>query len=134
MSPASFPENECFCTDRTLCDMLGDGFFGVSRCQFDAPIVLSWPHFLKAEQRFHDSVEGLRPDKERHGFWFDIQPVTGTTLSAKARIQVNLAVKNMDTFTEMQNVSSREEETISFHLLGHCCLNSTVPRGLISVF
>ena len=29
MSPKSYPENDCYCVDQTLCDMLGDGMFGV---------------------------------------------------------------------------------------------------------
>ena len=45
--------------------------------------VLSWPHFLHAEEKYQNAVEGLNPDPESHGFWFDIQQVTGTTLSAK---------------------------------------------------
>jgi hypothetical protein len=34
-----------------------------------------------------------RPDPEEHGFWFDIQPVTGTTLSASVRVQVNVNIR-----------------------------------------
>ena len=45
--------------------------------------VLSWPHFLNAEEKYQKAVEGLNPDPNSHGFWFDIQQVTGTTLSAK---------------------------------------------------
>ena len=109
MSPESYPENGCFCVDRTLCEMVGDGMFGVSTCQFNAPIVLSWPHFLKADPAFLEKVEGLRPDKDRHGFWFDIQPVTGTTLVAKARLQVNIAIKKIDSYTALKNL---KEDTI----------------------
>ena len=38
------------------------------------------------------------PDEEKHGFWFDIQPTTGTTLTAKARVQINVMVRLVDTF------------------------------------
>ena len=80
--------------------MTGDGMFAVSKCQFDAPIVLSWPHFLHANEGFRENITGIsKPDPEKHGFWFDIQPTTGTTLSAKARIQINLAVQPSDYFT-----------------------------------
>ena len=41
----------------------GDGVFDVTVCQFGAPIVLSWPHFLGAEDKFKDAVEGLNPVK-----------------------------------------------------------------------
>ena len=39
--------------------------FDVTVCQFGAPIVLSWPHFLGAEEKFRDAVEGLEPDRVR---------------------------------------------------------------------
>ena len=58
MSPTSVPENECFCTDEKLCSALGDGMFGISTCQFGAPIVLSWPHFLGANDTYRNAVEG----------------------------------------------------------------------------
>ena len=104
MSPRSVPENDCFCVDETLCEMIGDGMFGVSKCQMEAPIVLSWPHFLHGEQRFLDSVVGMRPNRDRHGFWFDIQQTTGTTLAAKARLQINIALKRMPHYKAMSKV------------------------------
>ena len=41
---------------------------------------------------------------EKHGFWFDIQPTTGTTLSAKARIQINIVIKQDDSFGYLDKV------------------------------
>ena len=76
----------------------------MSACQFDAPIVLSWPHFLGANESFLNAVKGLKPFEEKHGFWFDVQPTTGTTLSAKARVQVNLAIKQTDSFDDISEV------------------------------
>ncbi len=96
MTPRSYPENSCFCdgAEKELCDMIGDGMFAISSCQFDAPIILSWPHFLHANQSYLNSLTGLTPDAEKHSFYFDVQPTTGTTLAAKARIQVS----NLSTF------------------------------------
>ena len=74
-TPRTTPENECFCTDEDLCDVIGDGMFAVSKCQMDAPIVLSWPHFLHANSSFLNAVDGLNPDQDKHGFYFDIQQV-----------------------------------------------------------
>ena len=53
-----YPENSCFCKDEELCQMIGDGMFAVSKCQFNAPIILSWPHFLHANQTFFENVKG----------------------------------------------------------------------------
>jgi len=101
-----YPENQCFCDDEELCKIIGDGMFAVPKCQFKAPIVLSWPHFLHANETFRKHhVTGLEPaDPEKHGFWFDVQPITGTTLSAKARVQINIAVRKDEAFTKIANV------------------------------
>jgi hypothetical protein len=88
--------------------VIGDGLFDVRNCQFDAPIVLSWPHLLHAEDKYQDAIQGLSPQEDEHGFWFDIQPVTGTTVSAKARIQINILVRKMG-WTDLENV---KEDTV----------------------
>ena len=82
--------------------------------------VLSWPHFLHAEEKYQEAVEGLKPDPSSHGFWFDIQQVTGTTLSAKvicfstsvvqcfkhqARIQINMSVKKLEMFEALSSIN-----------------------------
>jgi len=103
MSSEKYPQNSCFGGEDRL---MGDGVFDVTICQFDAPIVLSWPHFLGAESKFSDAVTGLSPDKEKHGFWFDIQDVTGTTLSAKAKLQVNMLVPKLDIYTDLSKINT----------------------------
>ena len=76
--------------------------------------MLSWPHFLNGEQRFLDAVGGLRPDREKHGFWFDIQQTTGTTLAAKARLQINIALKHMGNYTAMSKINDTILPTLWF--------------------
>merc|ERR1712105_318552 len=101
MSAKKYKENSCYAGPEYE---VGDGVFDVRVCQFDTPIVLSWPHFLHAEEKYSSAVEGLSPDPEVHGFWFDIQQVTGTTLSAKARIQINMNVKRIPDFEAMSHI------------------------------
>ena len=74
-SPISEPANSCYCDDEPLCNHIGDGMFAVPKCQMGAPIVLSWPHFLNANSSFIDAVGGIRPDKDEHEFYFDVQQV-----------------------------------------------------------
>jgi hypothetical protein len=103
MSPTKFPEeNKCFAGEGRE---VGDGVFDLTVCQFNTSIVLSWPHFLGAESKYQNAVTGLNPDKEKHGFWFDIQPVTGTTMSAKARIQINLNIKKNEHFEYLSKIN-----------------------------
>jgi hypothetical protein len=102
---AKYPDNACFCQDEELCSSIGEGMFAVPKCQFQAPIVLSWPHFLNANDTFRQALNGVTPGvPEKHGFWFDIQPTTGTTLSAKARIQINIVIKQDDSFGYLDKV------------------------------
>jgi len=104
MSAERFPEeNSCFAGNNRLS---GDGVFDVTVCQFDTPIILSWPHFLGAEEKFTGAVTGLSPDKGKHGFWFDIQDVTGTTLSAKARFQINMNVPRIEGYTDLAKINT----------------------------
>jgi len=101
-SSESYPENSCYAgTGRED----GDGVFDVTVCQFDTPIVLSWPHFLNADPKYQAAIQGLSPNVSKHGFWFDIQPVTGTTLSAKARIQINMNVRRMENFADLSKIN-----------------------------
>jgi hypothetical protein len=66
--------------------------------------MLSWPHLLGAEEAVTSQLEGLMPSHEKHSFWFDVQPTTGTTLSAKARMQVNIALKQSTKFKSLSKV------------------------------
>lgn len=53
--------------------------------------------------------QGVSPaDESKHGFWFDVQPTTGTTLSAKARLQVNIAIKAASTFSDLAKVKIQQ--------------------------
>ena len=97
-----FFRNSCFAGEDRL---VGDGVFDVTVCQFDSPIIVSWPHFLGAEDKFRDALNGMNPVKEKHGFWFDIQDVTGTTLSAKARFQINMNVPNIANYDDLAHIN-----------------------------
>lgn len=103
MSADKYPQNSCFAGEDRL---VGDGVFDVTVCQFDSPIIVSWPHFLGAEDKFRDAVTGMKPVKEKHGFWFDIQDVTGTTLSAKARFQINMNVPKIANYDDLAHINT----------------------------
>ncbi|XP_066906786.1 scavenger receptor class B member 1 isoform X1 [Halyomorpha halys] len=88
------PDNECFCPSGPPC--APHGLFNVSLCQYDSPVMLSFPHFYLADPKLRTAVEGIsEPDPEKHGFWLDVQPTMGAGLRAQARIQINLAVSQV---------------------------------------
>uniref|UniRef100_A0A0A9YZJ9 Scavenger receptor class B member 1 n=1 Tax=Lygus hesperus TaxID=30085 RepID=A0A0A9YZJ9_LYGHE len=88
------PDNECFCPSGPPC--APHGLFNVSLCQYDSPVMISFPHFYLADPRLRDAVEGIsEPDPEKHSFWLDVQPEMGVSLRARARVQINLAVSQV---------------------------------------
>uniref|UniRef100_A0A1B6ES61 Scavenger receptor class B member 1 n=1 Tax=Cuerna arida TaxID=1464854 RepID=A0A1B6ES61_9HEMI len=88
------PDNMCFCPSGPPC--APHGLFNVSLCQYDSPIMLSFPHFYLADPKLREAVEGISPpEAEKHQLYIDVQPDMGSTLSAKARIQINLAVSQV---------------------------------------
>lgn len=98
------PENLCFCPAFRKCakpdatgqswDLTGceepclDGLLYASGCR-GVPIVLSAPHFYNADPILESSVEGLKSAIDKHDTYLDIEPLTGVTLSAYKRGQVN---------------------------------------------
>ncbi|XP_040570236.1 scavenger receptor class B member 1 [Lepeophtheirus salmonis] len=93
--PAKNPRNKCFCDEKNKC-MAQDGLMNISPCQYNSPIIISWPHFYQANPNLLNEVEGLNPDPEKHQFYIDIQPKLGSGLRAAVRSQINIAVTPME--------------------------------------
>ncbi|GLV36663.1 epithelial membrane protein [Carabus blaptoides fortunei] len=87
-------ENMCFCPHGPPC--APSGFFNVSLCQLDSPVLLSFPHFYLANDSYRTAVEGISPpDPEKHALYLDVQPLMGAAMAARARLQINLAVSQV---------------------------------------
>ncbi|KAL5286826.1 CD36.2 family protein [Megaselia abdita] len=99
----SNPDNMCFCpAGQPSC--APSGFFNVSLCQYDSPILLSFPHFYLADDQYRNAFDGISPpEKEKHQFFIDVQPEMGTTLRARARVQINLAVSQVVDIKQVAN-------------------------------
>ena len=46
------------------------------------------PHFWNADENLVTQMNGVKPDRELHDTFLDIEPITGVALSAHKRIQV----------------------------------------------
>lgn len=99
---ANTSDNAGFCTPAGNC--LGSGVLNVSVCKSGAPIILSFPHFYQADEKFVSAIEGMHPNKEHHETFVDINPLTGIILRAAKRFQVNVYVQKLDGFIETGNV------------------------------
>ena len=52
------------------------------------------PHFWNADENLVTQMNGVKPDRELHDTFLDIEPITGVALSAHKRIQVQIKFKN----------------------------------------
>uniref|UniRef100_V5I8K2 Sensory neuron membrane protein 2 n=1 Tax=Anoplophora glabripennis TaxID=217634 RepID=V5I8K2_ANOGL len=102
-----FAENDCFCVQQTL-NELGesscylDGLIDLKSC-VGAPILLSFPHFLYADDHYREAVEGVdEPDESIHKLYLLVEPNTGTPLEGKKRAQLNAVLRpaNFLSFSE----------------------------------
>lgn len=66
------PENEGYCSGN---DCLGNGVFNLSRCLGGISMFGSLPHFLNAEKKILDFVDGLSPNEEEHDYRLSLHPV-----------------------------------------------------------
>uniref|UniRef100_A0A670YQ21 Platelet glycoprotein 4 n=1 Tax=Pseudonaja textilis TaxID=8673 RepID=A0A670YQ21_PSETE len=104
-SPITNPDNVCFCTDISISEncTLG-GMLDISSCKAGKPVYISLPHFLHASKEFFQFVKGLKPDKEEHKTFLDVEPITGFTLHFAKRLQINLLVKPNPKITALRKI------------------------------
>uniref|UniRef100_A0A671Y1G3 Scavenger receptor class B member 2 n=1 Tax=Sparus aurata TaxID=8175 RepID=A0A671Y1G3_SPAAU len=94
------PANAGFCVPAGNC--LGSGVLNVSGCKQGAPIIMSSPHFYQADEKYVQDVFGMNPEKEQHQTTIDINPLTGIVLQAAKRLQVNVYVEKIPSFSVMR--------------------------------
>ncbi|XP_077302560.1 sensory neuron membrane protein 2 [Arctopsyche grandis] len=90
----------CFCLNQTIGitqpnGCLKKGAMELYPC-FDSHVVLSYPHFLDADEEYQSGVNGLSPDKDLHRIFLDIEPNTGTPLRGGKRVQFNMFIRKLE--------------------------------------
>ncbi|KAG5889692.1 hypothetical protein JTB14_010030 [Gonioctena quinquepunctata] len=99
-----YPDNKCYCPANEYCPP--KGLQNISPCQFDAPVYLSFPHFLDADPSLIAGFEGLSPVREKHQTYFKIQPKLGVPVEGKIRAQLNLKVEQAPYVNSVKNFPS----------------------------
>ncbi|KAG1701393.1 Scavenger receptor class B member 1 [Nymphon striatum] len=94
------PQNKCFCNGKCF----PTGVMNISKCHGGAPLALSWPHFYMGDPQLVKDVKGLKPNKTKHEFYWDIEPITGLTTQFSARIQINIPLKKHPYIEKLKNV------------------------------
>lgn len=87
-SEATNPENAGFCTPRGNC--LPAGVLNLTSC-YGKPVVLSNPHFLNADKKFINDINGLQmtPDEQKYNSIIYVEPLTGIPMRGNKRVQIN---------------------------------------------
>nr|QHN69207.1 sensory neuron membrane protein 1 [Sirex noctilio] len=84
---STHPEEKCFCPTPDTC--LKKGVYDLSKC-VGVPIIASLPHLYLADPSYLETVRGLQPVQEDHEIFLDFEPMTGTPMSARKRLQFNM--------------------------------------------
>ncbi|XP_026322687.1 scavenger receptor class B member 1-like [Hyposmocoma kahamanoa] len=85
---------DCYDTVPSLPPGLSDG----SKCYYDFPMVISYPHFYTGTPPKDMYVTGLQPDENLHNSFVVLEPLTGIPFRSVARMQSNLRVHDMSGF------------------------------------
>ncbi len=72
--------------------------------EVSAPVFISAPHFYLGDPSLVDGVIGAKPNKEKHQFSFDVEPMMGVVLSNDIRLQVNVLIESVKDVTETASV------------------------------
>jgi len=90
------PDNECYCREGFPC--MKTGVLHMGPCKVSdalpggAPMALSYPHFYQADESYLNAVEGLKPVKENHQFYLDLNTKLGIPLAIRPRFQLNVVI------------------------------------------
>ncbi|XP_021917908.1 scavenger receptor class B member 1-like [Zootermopsis nevadensis] len=101
-NPDVNPENACYChPDTETCPP--SGIFNASPCAFGAPVMISFPHFYLGDPSLLQTVEGLKPDPQKHYGYLDLHEELGVPLDGKSRFQLNMMVRSSSTLRQLAN-------------------------------
>ncbi|KAM3956252.1 scavenger receptor class B member 1 [Aphomia sociella] len=85
---------DCYDTEPPLPAGLSDS----SKCYFNFPMVVSYPHFYTGRPPKDRYITGLQPDRFKHNSYAIVEPLTGTPFRSVARMQSNLRVHDISSF------------------------------------
>lgn len=74
------PNESCFVSDYTRGldgekNVFMDGVMDVYPC-LGIPGLVSYPHFLYADEKYADTVDNLKPEESKHASYMKLQPVS----------------------------------------------------------
>ncbi|GLV35653.1 Sensory neuron membrane protein 1 [Carabus blaptoides fortunei] len=103
-------ENDCFCpvgndeNFKPVIKCTPKGTMNLMPCM-QSPTIYSNPHFYLGDRELNNFVTGLKPNKEKHQNFAEIEPLTGTPVRGMKRAQFSLFLRKLPEFELLTNVS-----------------------------
>uniref|UniRef100_A0A8D8Z9T4 Sensory neuron membrane protein 1 n=1 Tax=Cacopsylla melanoneura TaxID=428564 RepID=A0A8D8Z9T4_9HEMI len=95
--------SRCWCP-KSGC--LERGALDMSNC-LGVPMIFTSPHFYEGSETYLNRIEGLNPNKEDHGIYMDMEPITGAIFDVRLRIQFNMFVYDMKKVQVTRNLTTK---------------------------
>ncbi|KAL3280955.1 hypothetical protein HHI36_004180 [Cryptolaemus montrouzieri] len=114
MFNSSDPPNDCFCINQTMgvdgkptCFL--DGVMDMYPCM-GAPVLLSYPHFLYANPKYVNALDGdIKPDPKKHELFVLLDKYLGVPLEGHKRAQMNIVLRPI---SEFKKVTGKLPQTV----------------------
>ncbi|XP_052742295.1 uncharacterized protein LOC112057810 [Bicyclus anynana] len=90
---ANDPELQCLCDEPGNCPP--KGLMDLTKCMGVA-MYASLPHFYDSDPEVLNNIKGLSPDVNEHEIAIDFEPITGTPMVAKQRVQFSMLLFKTD--------------------------------------
>ncbi|XP_077988176.1 scavenger receptor class B member 1-like [Glandiceps talaboti] len=97
-----FPPNQGFCKPKCLPSGLQD----IGTCRSGAPMQLSNPHFYDGDPMLAKAIGGLKPNRELHENYMDVEPLMGIPWRFAERLQINIFAEKSDYIKQMGDIES----------------------------
>ncbi|CAK1542972.1 unnamed protein product [Leptosia nina] len=100
---ANDPVLQCYCEAPDKCPR--KGLMDLTKCM-GAPMYVSMPHYWDSDPELLKEVKGLNPDVDQHEIVIDFEPITGTPMVAKQRVQFSMQLiqtDKMEIFKDLPN-------------------------------
>lgn len=87
-------KDTCYCsvkTDAPVCPP--SGILNVSVCNFESPLLISFPHFYSGAKSLLEPIDGLNPHQEAHESYIDLHPRLALPIDGRSRFQINVEIR-----------------------------------------